>query len=172
MCGLLYSGESVEHFFEMVEDFRQPIGAGKHQPGGVFAAADVREYVGPVFVSLADVPKLEPLPGPAGASHMGDKLADVCNLVRSFRASGGRMRSRNAADLVSTIRAHEECAELPPLSPSAAPAAPASPAPSLEHGPLGPRPEHCHDFQVEGGPHYLLTYMVDIVDEVRDRVRV
>ena len=63
MCGLLYSGESVEHFFEMVEDFRQPIGAGKHQPGGVFAAADVREYVGPVFVSLADVPKLEPLPG-------------------------------------------------------------------------------------------------------------
>ena len=29
MCGLLYSGESVEHFFEMVEDFRQPIGAGK-----------------------------------------------------------------------------------------------------------------------------------------------
>ena len=63
MCGLLYSGESVEHFFEMVEDFRQPIGAGKHQPGGVFAAADVREYVGPVSNPYPN-PNPSPNPNP------------------------------------------------------------------------------------------------------------
>jgi hypothetical protein len=165
VCGLLYSGEGVEHFFSIIEDFRQARGAGVHQPGGVFASADVSEYVGPVFVSLADVPKLEPLPGHGGTqqNHMADKMAEVCMLVRGFHGCGGRMHNSNAAELVHMIHAQKECAELQPApSPAPSPSAPA--ASPQSHQPHQPRPEHCHDMEVEGKPHYMLTYMIDVVD--------
>ena len=184
VCGLLYSGEGVEHFFHIVEDMRQQPGAGLHQPGGVFASADVTEYVGPVFVSLADVPKLEPLPKHSGAqqSHMADKLDDVCMLVRGFHGCGGRMHDSNAAELVHMIHDQKECAELQPApsSPSSpAPSSPSpSPSPSSSSSPLSdlPHPEHCHDMEVpgtelldaRGKQYYMLTYMIDVIDGLDD----
>ena len=167
VCRLLYSGEGVEHFFDMVEAMRQPtMGARRSSP------SDVSEYIGPVFVSMAAVPKLEPLPHHGTTQdHMADRIVDICMLVRGFKGCGGRMHDRTAAELTHMIHDRKECSDLVAQTTDSPPPPPPPPSrPSRSHPPAPPSvlPEQCHDMAVAGKKHYMLTYRIDVVDGLDD----
>merc|ERR1740117_1602603 len=130
--------------------------------------SDVSEYIGPVFVSMAAVPKLEPLPHHGTTQdHMADRIVDICMLVRGFKGCGGRMHDKTAAELTHMIHDRKECSDLVAQTTDSPPPPPPPPSrPSRSHPPAPPSvlPEQCHDMAVAGKKHYMLTYMIDVVD--------